>query len=131
LFKGLELTHDLNDVPSGYDPDIVWEGLGFVPFALALHYKSDHPESESVDREIAFYEASGIPYRTLPDGEVLIVDGHGEEIAGSPMDAEGHLRQLRHPPGKRGPPSKAEGPASEVYRVNGTPRVPAGLWSLL
>jgi dipeptidase E len=82
--KGLELTDDPKDVPSGYDPDIVWEGLGFVPFALAVHYKSDHPESESVDREIAFYEASGIPYRTLRDGEVLIIHDHGEEIAGSP-----------------------------------------------
>jgi dipeptidase E len=82
--KGLELTDDPNDVPSGYDPDIVWEGLAFVPFALAVHYKSDHPESESVDREIAFYEASGIPYRTLRDGELLIIHDHGEEIAGSP-----------------------------------------------
>jgi peptidase E len=41
--KGLELTDDPKDVPPGYDPDIVWEGLGFVPFALAVHYKSDHP----------------------------------------------------------------------------------------
>ena len=52
-----------------------------VPFAIAVHYKSDHPESASVDREIAFYEASGIPYRTLRDGEALVVrDGHHEVV---------------------------------------------------
>jgi dipeptidase E len=86
--KGLELTDDPNQVPSGYDPDIVWEGLGFIPFALAVHYKSDHPESESVDREIAFYAASGIPYRTLRDGEVLVINDRREEVAGFPNDSE-------------------------------------------
>ena len=82
--KGLELTDDTADVPPGYDPEIVWEGIGFVPFAIAVHFKSDHPESESVDREIAFYEATGIPYRRLRDGEVLIIHDHREEVVGSP-----------------------------------------------
>jgi dipeptidase E len=82
--RGLELVDNPENVPSGYDPDIVWEGLGLVPFALAVHFKSDHPESESVDREIAFYEAAGIPYRTLRDGEALVVDGHREKVVGSP-----------------------------------------------
>lgn len=81
--EGLEITDDPQEVPAGYDPEIVWDGLGFVPFAIAVHYKSDHPESASVDREIAFYEASGIPYRTLRDGEALVVrDGH-HKVVGS------------------------------------------------
>jgi dipeptidase E len=84
--KGLELIDDPEDVPSGYDANIVWDGLGFVPFALAVHFKSDHPESESVDREIAFYEATGIPYRTLRDGEALIIHDHQEKIVGSRED---------------------------------------------
>ena len=71
---------------SGYDANIVWEGLGFVPFALAVHFKSNHPESESVDREIAFYEATGIPDRTLRDGEALIIHDHREKIVGSRED---------------------------------------------
>lgn len=80
--KGLELTDNPKEVPSGYDEDIVWEGLGFIPFALAVHYKSDHPESGMVDREVAFYEATGIPYRTLRDGEVLIVHGNETRVVG-------------------------------------------------
>jgi|HubBroStandDraft_6_1064221.scaffolds.fasta_scaffold436985_1 dipeptidase E len=84
--KGLELTDDPEDIPAGYDANIIWEGLGLIPFALAVHFKSDHPESESVDREIAFYEANGIPYRTLRDGEALIVHDHREMIVGSRND---------------------------------------------
>src|ERR1700728_1129982 len=84
--KGLELTDDPKEVPSGYDADIVWEGLGFVPFELAVHFKSAHPESASVDREIAFYEAAGIPYRTLRDGEVLVIHDRQEKIVGSRED---------------------------------------------
>ena len=80
--NGLEPTDNPREVPSGYDEDIVWEGLGFIPFALAVHYKSDHPESESVDREVAFHEATGIPYQTLRDGEVLIVRGNEARVVG-------------------------------------------------
>lgn len=80
--KGLELTDNPHEVPVGYDPEIVWEGLGFVPFAIAVHFKSDHPESASVDREIAFYEESGIPYRTLRDGEALVIHGRHEKVVG-------------------------------------------------
>jgi dipeptidase E len=81
--KGLELTDNPHEVPVGYDPEIVWQGLGFVPFAIAVHFKSDHPESASVDREIAFYEESGIPYRTLRDGEALVIHGKHQKVVGS------------------------------------------------
>jgi dipeptidase E len=84
--KGLELTDDPKEVPFGYEADIVWEGLGFVPFAVVVHFKSDHPESASVDREIAFYEASGIPYRTLRDGEAFVIRDRREKIVGSRKD---------------------------------------------
>jgi dipeptidase E len=84
--RGLEIIDDAQDVPPGYDTNIVWEGLGLVPFAIAVHFKSDHSESELVDGEIAFYEANGIPYRTLRDGEALIVHDRREKIAGSRDD---------------------------------------------
>ena len=84
--RGLEIVDDPEETPSGYDANIVWDGLGLVPFALAVHFKSDHPESESVDREIAFYEASGILYRTLRDGEALVIHDRREKIVGSRED---------------------------------------------
>jgi dipeptidase E len=78
--KGLETTDDAGEVPPGYDASIVWDGLGLLPYALVVHFKSDHPETESADREIAFYEANRIPYRTLRDGEALIVAGSESKI---------------------------------------------------
>jgi dipeptidase E len=81
--KGLELVDDPFNVPVGYDAEVVWEGLDLIPFALAVHFKSDHPESAAVDREIAFYEASGVPYRKLRDGEALVIHGDQEQIVGS------------------------------------------------
>jgi dipeptidase E len=80
--EGLEDISDPNVVPAGYDEQVVWDGLGFLPFRLAVHYKSDHPESAGVEREVAFYEANSIPYRTLRDGEALVVQGNHYEIVG-------------------------------------------------
>jgi dipeptidase E len=73
--RGLEITDNPNDAPEGYDPEIVWEGLGLLPYAIAVHYKSDHSETDQTDQEIAFYKANGIPYRTLRDGQALVIDG--------------------------------------------------------
>jgi dipeptidase E len=80
---GLELVDDPNDVPAGYDADIVREGLGLIPYAVAVHFKSDHFESALVDREVAFYQANRIPYRTLRDGEALVIERGREKIVGS------------------------------------------------
>jgi dipeptidase E len=80
--RGLELVDDPYDVPAGYDDEVVWDGLGFVPYALAVHFKSNHPESQAVDREIAFYEGNAVPYRTLKDGQVLIIRDDQERIVG-------------------------------------------------
>lgn len=82
--SGLEITDDPIEVPAGYDADVVWDGLGLLPFALAVHFNSDHSETESTDREIAFYEENDIPYRTLRDGEALVIRGENQEIVGSP-----------------------------------------------
>jgi dipeptidase E len=79
---GLEIIDDPHDVPPGYAPEIVWDGLGLVEFAIAVHYKSDHRESPLTDKEIEYYEARGTPYRTLRDGEALVVQGSAMRIVG-------------------------------------------------
>jgi dipeptidase E len=81
--RGLELVDDPNEVPAGYPMDTVWDGLGLIPFAIAVHFKSGHRESDLVDRTVAFYRANRIPYRTLRDGEALVIDGDSEKVAGS------------------------------------------------
>ncbi|MBI3633186.1 MAG: Type 1 glutamine amidotransferase-like domain-containing protein [Candidatus Vogelbacteria bacterium] len=70
--KAFEIV-DPVDTPYQGQKEIIWEGLGFVDFALMPHWKSDHPESASVDKEIEYCEKNKIPYKAIRDGEVLII----------------------------------------------------------
>jgi dipeptidase E len=71
---GIELCDDPNQVPDGYQPEVVWEGLGLINYAIAPHYKSDHPESAKIDKVVDYFEHNDIPYTALSDGEVVIVN---------------------------------------------------------
>lgn len=70
---GIELVDDPHVVPEGYDPDVIWDGLNVVPFAIAPHYKSDHPESPAIDNVVAYFEKHDIPYKPLRDGEAIVI----------------------------------------------------------
>jgi dipeptidase E len=41
---GLELIDDANEAPMGYDPEIVWQGLDLLPYAVVVHDGVDHSE---------------------------------------------------------------------------------------
>lgn len=69
---GLEIVDDPITVPNGYNPVIIWEGLGFVDYSIAPHYKSNHPESAMVDETVKYFVEHKMPYKTLRDGEVII-----------------------------------------------------------
>jgi dipeptidase E len=69
---GLELVDEPNIVPQGYNQKIIRDGLGVVDFSIAPHYKSDHPESGMVDREVEYFIKNKVPFKTLRDGEVII-----------------------------------------------------------
>jgi dipeptidase E len=78
--RGVELVDDPLAVPQGYDPEVVWEGLGLLPYMLAPHYKSDHPESADIEKVVAYYVENHILFRALRDGETIVVDGEREEV---------------------------------------------------
>jgi len=73
--KGLEIVDDPLIVPEGYKSDFSWDGLGILDYNIAVHYKSDHPESADIDKEIEYCEKNNIPYKTLSDGEVIVING--------------------------------------------------------
>lgn len=73
--KGLEIVDDPTIVPEGYKADFDWDGLGILDYYIAVHYKSDHAESSDVDKEIEYCEKNNISYKTLSDGEVIIING--------------------------------------------------------
>lgn len=73
--NGLDIVDDPKIVPEGYNEEFNWNGLGILDYHVAVHYKSDHPESPAVDKEIEYCKENNIPYETLSDGEVIIIDG--------------------------------------------------------
>ncbi len=78
--KGLEIVDDPNIVPEGYAPEFSWDGLGLVNYSIAVHYRSDHPESALVEKEVEYLEKNKIPYKTLKDGEVIVINGFEEHL---------------------------------------------------
>jgi dipeptidase E len=72
--KGIHLADDPNQKPYGEQYQTIWEGLSILDYVIAPHYKSDHPESEDIDKVVEYLIESRIPYKTLRDGEVIIIE---------------------------------------------------------
>ncbi|MBU1038665.1 peptidase E [Patescibacteria group bacterium] len=72
--KGLAIVDDPNQKPYGADRETIWEGLGLINYSIAPHYKSDHPESADVDKEIKQMIDNKMLFKALRDGEVIIIE---------------------------------------------------------
>lgn len=70
--RGIELMDDPTEVPPGYDPEPVWDGLGLIDFSIVPHFRSPHPESASAERAVRHMCGRGMRYRALRDGEVIV-----------------------------------------------------------
>jgi dipeptidase E len=77
---GVELCDDPNLIPAGYSQDIIWEGLGLLPYSVAPHYKSDHPESAAIDLTVKYMIEHHMPFIALKDGQVIVVSGDTQTI---------------------------------------------------
>jgi dipeptidase E len=71
---GVELVDDKDAKADGYNDEIIWDGYGLIDFYPIVHYKSDHPESELVEKELEYIKSKNITYRTLRDGETIVID---------------------------------------------------------
>jgi dipeptidase E len=71
--KDVELMDSPGVTPEGYDPTIIWEGLGLVPYAIVPHFETPgHPETEAAGKQAGFLFKQGKEHKTLRDGEVII-----------------------------------------------------------
>lgn len=84
--RGTELVDEAERIPDGYRPDIIWDGLGFVDFSIVPHFRSPHPESPAMERLVTFLARNAMPYRTLRDGEAILVNGASAAVVGRPYD---------------------------------------------
>jgi dipeptidase E len=72
--KGIHIADDPQAMPDGYSSKIIWTGLGFIPYCIAPHYRSNHPESSLIDKSIEYFIQQKIPFVALRDGEALVLD---------------------------------------------------------
>ncbi len=79
---GAELVDNPNTVPEGYESPIIWDCLGVLPYAIAPHYKSDHPESAAVDKSVEYLIGNHIPFIALRDGEAIVRNGDKDGVVG-------------------------------------------------
>jgi dipeptidase E len=73
-FQALQIVDDPNDKPYDKLKETIWEGLGFLDYIILPHYKSDHPESAAIDKEVKYCKDNKIRFKTLRDGEVIIIE---------------------------------------------------------
>lgn len=78
--RGVDIVDDPNEIPEGYEKDIIWEGLGMVEKSIAPHYQSDHKESHQIEEVVEFFVKNKIDHWTLHDGEVVVVDGANTKL---------------------------------------------------
>ncbi len=72
--KGIHLVDEPDLVPDGYHEENIWDGLAFLSFCIAPHYRSNHPESEQIEKSVEYFISNKIPFVALKDGEVLILE---------------------------------------------------------
>lgn len=70
--RGIELIDKPEEQPEGYVTPVIWEGLGFLPYKVAVHFRSDHPESQLVNGLVEYYVTNKILFKALRDGEVIV-----------------------------------------------------------
>jgi len=69
---GYHLVDDATETPYEEQKEVLWDGLGILDYVFLPHYKSDHPESADIDKELEYCKEKCLPYRTARDGEVII-----------------------------------------------------------
>ncbi|KHO48196.1 MAG: hypothetical protein QT00_C0001G0210 [archaeon GW2011_AR5] len=72
--KSLQIVDDPTDKPYRQLKRTIWKGLEALDYMILPHYRSGHPESASIDKEVAYCKKNKIPYKTLRDGEVIIIE---------------------------------------------------------
>jgi len=77
---GCHLMDEPDVLPSGYQPNVAPNPLGWVPWRIIPHWKSDHPEAPLADLAVECLLESGLPFQTLRDGQAYIVDGDDHRL---------------------------------------------------
>jgi len=78
--RGLEIADDETKVYSTYKEETIFEGIDILPYNIVPHYKSEHGKSEAMDKVVDFFISENRPYKTLKDGQAIVINGTEEEL---------------------------------------------------
>lgn len=56
------------------ESNVIYEGVGLLNYCIVPHYKSNHKESQLIDKVVEYMEENNRDYKPLSDGEVIIED---------------------------------------------------------
>lgn len=65
---------DPDNFPYAENTETIWEGLGYFNYGIIPHYRSDHPESAMMEKEVENCLNQKWLFKVLRDGEVIIIE---------------------------------------------------------
>lgn len=71
---GMELVDDKDVKVAGYQDEVIWDGYGLVDFYPLVHFRSNHHESDLVEKAYEYVKANNIAHKTFQDGDVFVVN---------------------------------------------------------
>ena len=71
FLNGLDIVDELLNPYN--NEQVLYDGLGILDYIPVPHHKSAHIESELVEKTVDYYNEKGIKYKTLKDGDVIIM----------------------------------------------------------
>lgn len=71
--RGIELVDDKDASAEGYKSDEIWKGMGLIDFYPIVHFRSNHHESDDVEKEYNFILENDLPFKTFKDGDAYLV----------------------------------------------------------
>ncbi|HEX4402864.1 MAG TPA: Type 1 glutamine amidotransferase-like domain-containing protein [Galbitalea sp.] len=77
---GIDLVDDPHEVPVSYQSNVVWSGLDLVPYRIAPHYRSRDSQTFQIEQVVDYFVAHNAKYRTLSDGQAIVIDGQSEQV---------------------------------------------------
>lgn len=70
--RGIHLVDSPDVVSEIYRTEVIWDGLALLPYCIAPHYESSHPESARMNSVVDYFRVNDMAYRTLRDGDVIV-----------------------------------------------------------
>jgi dipeptidase E len=73
--EGINLMDEPDALPDGYPKDVLATTLGWVPWRIVPHWRSQHPAAPLAELAVEHLLDSGLAFRTLRDGQTIVVEG--------------------------------------------------------